>query len=210
MVNLTKIYTRIGDGGQTNLVDMSFTAKTDARVQAYGDTDEANSVIGVALATGGLPERVETMLRHIQNELFDVGADLANPVVTNPTWEPLRIIPECIDRLEAWCDELSEDLPRLRSFILPGGTPAGSYLHLARTIVRRAERSAWAAVEAHGTDEGDEERPGGVNPLAVKYLNRLSDLLFIMSRVANGTDGEILWVPGGERNPAGAPKGDTR
>lgn len=201
MVNLTRIYTRTGDAGETRLSDNSVTRKTDLRVEAYGQVDEANSAIGVALATGGLDERCTAALAIIQNELFDLGADLSNPLSANPPWEPLRVIQSSIDRLEVWCDEFGEDLPNLRSFILPGGTAAAANLHVARTICRRAERAAWRAVEAHGTDVAAEPGvQGGVNPLAVTYLNRLSDLLFIMSRYANRDD-EVLWVPGGERNP---------
>lgn len=197
MVTLSKIYTRTGDAGTTRLSDNSEARKTDARVEAYGHVDEANSAVGLALAFGGLPERVVEMLSLIQNELFDVGADLSTPLNPEPKWAPLRIEQASVDRLEAFCDELQEDLPVLRSFILPGGTQAGAQLHVARTITRRAERQAWRCVEEFGTDE-----TGGINLLAITYLNRLSDLLFIMSRAANGTEGEILWVPGTDReNP---------
>lgn len=191
MVHLTRIYTRTGDAGQTRLSDMSLTDKTDPRVAAYGDVDEANSAIGVALATGELPTEIGDVLRHIQNEMFDVGADLSNPVTPNPEFEPLRVESEYIDRLEAWCDQFTAGLPTLRSFILPGGSLSAAHLHIARTVTRRAERSAWLAVQQH---------PDEVNLLAVKYLNRLSDLLFILTRAANGTAGDVLWVPGGERN----------
>jgi cob(I)alamin adenosyltransferase len=194
MVTLSKIYTRTGDKGTTRLVDNSEVRKTDLRVEAYGHVDEANSAIGVALALGGLPERVVEMLGLIQNELFDLGSDVANPLDPAPKWEPLRIEQPSIDRLEAYCDELQDELPVLRSFILPGGSPAGAQLHVARTIARRAERAAWRCAEEHGFDA-----VGGVNPLAITYLNRLSDLLFIMSRAANGTDNEVLWVPGTDR-----------
>ncbi|HQD21169.1 MAG TPA: cob(I)yrinic acid a,c-diamide adenosyltransferase [Arachnia sp.] len=194
MVTLSKIYTRTGDKGTTRLVDNSEVRKTDLRVEAYGHVDEANSAIGVALALGGLPERVVEMLGLIQNELFDLGSDIANPLDPAPKWEPLRIEQPSIDRLEAYCDELQDELPVLRSFILPGGSPAGAQLHVARTIARRAERAAWRCAEEHGFDA-----VGGVNPLAITYLNRLSDLLFIMSRAANGTDNEVLWVPGTDR-----------
>lgn len=201
MVVLNRIYTRTGDGGETRLSDMSLTRKTDLRVQAYGDVDETNSVIGVALATGGIPEPLTRALAVVQNELFDLGADLSNPLRADPKYPPLRIEQASVDRLEGWCDEFGDPLPKLRSFILPGGSPAGAQLHLARTICRRAERSAWLALEAYGTEEvpADDERPGGVNPVAVTYLNRLSDLLFIASRAVNGTDDEVLWVPGGDR-----------
>ena len=209
MVNLTRIYTRTGDAGETRLSDNSVARKTDLRVQAYGHVDEANSAIGVALATPGLPTAIAAALAVVQNELFDVGADLSNPLVKDPQWEPLRIIQSSIDRLEAWCDEFGEPLPNLRSFILPGGTMAAAQLHVALTIVRRAERTAWEAADQHGMEVGslEDDIPGGINPLAIKYLNRLSDLLFIMSRAANG-DQEVLWVPGGERNPAHTAHGE--
>ena len=204
MVRLTRIYTRTGDAGQTQLSDLSPVSKTDPRVAAYGDVDEANSAIGVALAARGLPDDVAAVLRTIQNEMFDVGADLSTPlrapVSANPLPE-LRITQEYIDRLEAWCDQFGNPLPNLKSFILPGGSPAAAQLHLARTVVRRAERAAWAAVQAYGTDiVADPQLSGGVSTLAITYLNRLSDLLFILTRVVNGSDGDVLWVPGGERS----------
>jgi cob(I)alamin adenosyltransferase len=202
MVNLNRIYTRTGDAGATRLSDMSWARKTDARVRAYGDVDEANSVIGLALAMGGLSDEVADLLRLVQNELFDLGADLSNPLSENPPYPPRRIEQASIDRLEAWCDEFTERLPNLSSFILPGGSPAAAHLHQARTVTRRAERSAWAAVEAYGNDPStSEEVPGGINQLALTYLNRLSDLLFILTRVVNGEAGDILWVPGGDRRP---------
>ena len=202
MVHLTRIYTRTGDAGQTRLSDNSVARKTDPRVEAYGSVDELNSAIGVLLANHDVDDDAHGALRIIQNELFDLGADLSNPVAPNPKWEPLRIIQPSIDRLEAWCDEFSADLPDLRSFILPGGTVAGAQLHLARTVVRRAERTAWDAVEAYGLGVQPEGQPGGVNIIAVTYLNRLSDLLFIASRLVNGADAEVLWVPGADREPA--------
>ncbi len=202
MVNLTRIYTRTGDAGETRLSDNSVARKTDLRVRAYGDVDEANAILGIATASGELPEALQAALRTIQNELFDVGADLSTPVVADPPWAPLRIEQANVDRLEAWCDEFSTDLPDLRSFILPGGTVAGAQLHLARTVVRRAERTAWDAVEAYGLGVQPEGQPGGVNIIAVTYLNRLSDLLFIASRVANVAAGDVLWVPGKDREPA--------
>lgn len=204
MVNLTRIYTRTGDAGQTRLSDASLAAKTDPRVDAYGHVDEANCVLGIALATGGIPDAVTSALREVQNELFDVGADLSNPVVENPQWEPLRIIQPSVDRLEGWCDAFSEGLPDLRSFILPGGSLAGSYLHLARTVVRRAERAGWRAAETYGLGVQAEGSAGGVNQLALTYLNRLSDLLFIVARATDGPAGEVLWVPGKDREPADA------
>ena len=201
MVRLTRIYTRTGDGGSTRLSDMSLVRKTDPRLEAYGDVDEANSVLGVALAADGLPESVATLLRTVQNEMFDLGADLSNPLRPDPEWEPLRITQDYIDRLENWCDEFSDPLPALTSFILPGGSMAAAQLHVARTVTRRAERAAWAAVELYGTEPATEEQgAGGINALAVTYLNRLSDLLFILIRVVNGRAGDVLWVPGGLRN----------
>ena len=200
MVVLSKIYTKTGDAGRTRLTDMSEVTKNDLRVEAYGDVDEANAAIGVALATGGLPDEVATVLRTVSNEMFDVGADLSNPLRPRADGdpEPLRVTQPYVDRLEAWCDRFGDPLPTLRSFILPGGSLAAAELHVARTVTRRAERAGWAAVAQYGTDasaEGD----GGVNVLALLYLNRLSDLLFILIRVANGPEGDVLWVPGGDR-----------
>nr|WP_294690842.1 cob(I)yrinic acid a,c-diamide adenosyltransferase [uncultured Friedmanniella sp.] len=203
MVRLTRIYTRTGDGGSTRLSDMSLAPKTDPRIEAYGTVDEANAILGVVLATGDLPAAVADRLRAVQNEMFDLGADLSNPLRPDPAWEPLRITQDCVDRLERWCDEYSAALSPLTSFILPGGSMAAAQLHVARTVTRRAERSAWVAVERYGTEPvADPEVPGGLNALALTYLNRLSDLLFILIRVLNGPDGDILWVPGGERNHA--------
>ncbi|TXJ06598.1 MAG: cob(I)yrinic acid a,c-diamide adenosyltransferase [Aeromicrobium sp.] len=190
MVHLTKIYTRTGDDGTTNLVDFTRTDKNDLRLVVYADTDEANSQIGVALATGELPANVVSVLSHVQNDLFDVGSDIGNPVVPDPKYPPLRVEPDYIDRLEAWCDQFNEELEKLHSFILPGGTLAAAHLHVARTVVRRAERSAWAAIAQH---------PETTNVLTAKYLNRLSDLLFILGRYANKERGDVLWVPGGDR-----------
>ena len=190
MVNLTRIYTRTGDHGETRLGDMSTTTKNDLRLQAYADVDEANAHIGVALSQGDLDEDVALVLSRIQNDLFDVGADFCTPVVENPEFPPLRIEQEYVDRLEQWCDRYNESLPNLRSFILNGGTPGAALLHVARTVVRRAERSAWAAYGEHGET---------MNEVAITYLNRLSDLLFILARHANRETGDVLWVPGGER-----------
>lgn len=203
MVNLTRIYTRTGDAGRTRLSDGSEAAKTDLRVEAYGAVDEANSVLGIALATGGLPDDLAAALAEIQNELFDLGADLSTPVVPDPAWTPLRIDQAGVDRLERWCDQFSAGLPPLASFILPGGTLAAAQLHLARTVVRRAERAGWRAAEKYGLD-GPTAAPGGINPLALTYLNRLSDLLFIASRAANGASGDVLWIPGKDREPTDA------
>lgn len=188
-VHLTRIYTRTGDDGTTGLSDMSRVAKTDARLVAYADCDEANAAIGAALALGHPDTQITDVLRQIQNDLFDAGADLSTPIVENPKHPPLRIAQSYIDRLEGWCDAYNAGLPALKSFVLPGGSPLSALLHVARTVVRRAERSAWAAVDAH---------PEGVSVLPAKYLNRLSDLLFILSRVAN-PDGDVLWRPGGDR-----------
>ena len=190
MVNLTRIYTRTGDGGRTRLGDMSETTKTDSRLWAYADVDEANAHLGLALAQGGLDDDVVAVLTRVQNDLFDVGADFCTPVVPDPEFPPLRIEQHYVDRLEGWCDHYNEDLPKLRSFILNGGTLGGAHLHVARTVVRRAERSAWAAWDEHADS---------MNQLAITYLNRLSDLLFILARHANREQGDVLWVPGGER-----------
>lgn len=190
MVNLTRIYTRTGDDGSTALGDMSRTAKTDLRIGAYADVNEANAGIGVALAMGGLGESAEEVLLRVQNDLFDVGADLATPVVESSSRPALRVEQRYIDRLEADCDRFLEPLSKLRSFILPGGTVGAALLHQATTVVRRAERSTWAALEVHGES---------MNPLTAKYLNRLSDLLFILARTANVSRGDVLWVPGENR-----------
>ena len=190
MVNLTRIYTRTGDGGQTKLGDMSDTSKNDPRLEAYATVDEANAQLGVALATGGLDDDVVAVLTRVQNDLFDVGADLCTPVVPDPEFPPLRIEQDYVDRLEKWCDEYNEHLPRLRSFILNGGTPAAAHLHVARVVIRRAERAGWRAHEQYADT---------MNVLALTYLNRLSDLVFILARHANRERGDVLWVPGGER-----------
>ncbi|HEY9522229.1 MAG TPA: cob(I)yrinic acid a,c-diamide adenosyltransferase [Thermopolyspora sp.] len=187
-VVLSKIYTRTGDDGTTTLGDMSRTRKTDPRLAAYADVEEANAAIGVALALGQLGSPVEAVLGRIQNELFDLGADLCTPVAENPEFPPLRVEQAYIDRLESQCDHFNADLKPIRSFILPGGGPGTALLHTARTVVRRAERATWAALEAHDD----------VNPLTAKYLNRLSDLLFILCRVSADGD-EPLWKPGATR-----------
>jgi cob(I)alamin adenosyltransferase len=186
-VHLTRIYTRTGDDGTTGLSDFSRVSKTDARLAAYADCDEANAAIGVAIAVGQPEQRIADVLRQIQNDLFDAGADLSTPLAENPKYPPLRVTQPYIDRLEKWCDDFNKGLQPLNSFVLPGGSPLASLLHVARTVVRRAERSAWAAIEQH---------PSQVSALPPKYLNRLSDLLFILSRLANA-DGDVLWQPGG-------------
>jgi cob(I)alamin adenosyltransferase len=189
-VVLSRIYTRTGDDGTTALGDMSRAPKTDPRLAAYADTDEANCAIGVAVTMGQLPAEIAALLVRIQNELFDVGADLCNPISEDPAYPPLRIDADYITALEQACDEFNAGLPVLRSFVLPGGSPAAALLHVARTVVRRAERSTWAALDVHG---------GAMNPLTAQYLNRLSDLLFILARRVNEPDGDLLWKPGGER-----------
>ena len=185
-VHLTRIYTKTGDDGTTALGDFSRVPKTDVRLAAYADTDEANAAIGVAVTVGGLAEEVLAPLRQVQNDLFDVGADLCTPIIPDPKYPPLRVTDDYVTRLEGWCDRFNEGLPELDSFILPGGTPGAAYLHVARTVARRAERSVWALLAA------DAEH---TNPLTAQYLNRLSDLLFILGRVAN-PGGDVLWRPG--------------
>ncbi len=197
MVVLSQIYTRTGDDGSTSLGDMSRTHKTDPRLVAYADVDEANSAIGVAVTCGDLPADVVATLTRLQNDLFDVGADLCTPLAPTYDHPPLRVHAAWIDELEQACDRFGEPLETLRSFVLPGGTPGSAYLHVARTVTRRAERATWAAIEAYGTDD-----EGGVNPLTARYLNRLSDLLFVLGRCANhDRGGDVLWVPGGGREP---------
>lgn len=188
-VHLTRIYTRTGDDGTSSLSDFSRVEKSDARLMAYADCDEANAAIGVAVALGGPDEPLRTVLIRVQNDLFDAGADLSTPIVENPEYPPLRITEDYVERLENWCDEYNDSLPALNSFILPGGTALSALLHVARTVTRRAERSAWIAVKTY---------PLTVSPLPARYLNRLSDLLFILGRVAN-PEGDVLWKPGGER-----------
>lgn len=188
-VHITRVYTRTGDDGTTGLSDFSRVPKTDSRLVGYADIEEANAAIGVAIALGRPDEAITATLLQIQNDLFDAGADLATPMVDNPEHPPLRIVQDYIDRLEAWCDSYNQRLQPLNSFILPGGSPLSALLHVARTAVRRAERSAWAAVDA---------QPDTVSVLPAKYLNRLSDLMFVLCRLAN-PDGDVLWRPGGDR-----------
>ena len=180
-VRLTKIYTRGGDAGETSLGDGSRVSKLDPLVRAYGAVDELNSVVGWAEV-----EVDDARLRRIQNELFDLGADLSVPYEDGDG--KLRIAQDAVDGLEADCDAVNEALPELKSFVLPGGSEAAARLHIARAVCRRAESVAlWAAAER------------SVNPLALVYLNRLSDLLFILARAANGGAPEPLWKPGGSR-----------
>jgi cob(I)alamin adenosyltransferase len=197
MVNLTRIYTRTGDDGTTALGDFSRTPKTDPRLAAYADVDETNAAVGVAVTVGGLADDVVTLLRRVQNDLFDVGADLCTPLAATYDHPPLRVQAPWVDELEAACDTYNEPLAKLRSFVLPGGTAGSAHLHVARTATRRAERSTWAAIEVYGTGAD-----GGVNPLTATYLNRLSDLLFILGRYANhvSAESDVLWQPGGGRD----------
>ncbi len=189
-VVLSRIYTRTGDDGTTALGDRSRVAKTDSRLYAYADVEEANCAIGLVLALGRPSEDIAKLLIRIQNELFDAGADLCKPITKEAGQQTsLRIDGDYITRLEQSCDLYNEELSTLRSFVLPGGIPTGALLHYARTVVRRAERSAWAAVQEY-TDS--------VNPLSVRYLNRLSDLLFILARRSNAEVGDLLWKPGGD------------
>jgi cob(I)alamin adenosyltransferase len=185
-VRLTRIYTRTGDAGSTHLGDMSRVAKTDRRLVAYADVDETNSALGVALALGSPADDVAELLRTVQNDLFDVGADLSTPIIPDPKHPPLRITAAYTERLEAACDDHNARLTALTSFILPGGTPRAALLHQARVVARRAERSVWALLEV---------QPERTNPETARYLNRLSDLLFILARTAN-PGGDILWEPG--------------
>ena len=200
MVNLTKIYTRTGDDGSTSLGDFSRTSKNDPRLLAYADTNEANAALGVAVAAGGLDQDLVATLTRVQNELFDVGADLCTPLQLTYQYPPLRVDSPWIDDLETDCDHYLARVEKLRSFILPGGTVGSAHLHVATTVVRRAERTTWAAIDALGNQPGERPGEGGVNVLTAKYLNRLSDLLFILSRVANiPIGGDVLWQPGGGR-----------
>ncbi len=184
-VRLTRIYTRAGDRGETSLGDGSRVPKLDCRIGAFGTVDELNSVLGLALASPDLPDRLRVAINGVQNDLFDVGADLSVPFGVT---DRLRVTQSAVDALERLCDELNEELAPLKSFVLPGGTEAAARLHVARATCRRAERDALAANEQHD-----------LNPLVLAYLNRLSDLLFIAARTANATGGrdEPLWKPGG-------------
>lgn len=190
MVTLNRIYTRTGDKGSTRLASGAEVSKTDPRVAAYGSVDELNAVIGLARLHSGQNDRIDAMLGRIQNELFDLGADLATPFDPEPKWEALRILDGQVERLESEIDWMNESLKPLDSFILPGGSPLSAHLHLARTVCRRAEREAVAAQEA-GRD---------VSAVAVRYLNRLSDHLFCAARRANahGAD-DVKWKPGATR-----------
>jgi cob(I)alamin adenosyltransferase len=190
-INLTRIYTKLGDAGETHLGDMSRVPKTHPRIEAYGTVDELNAQLGLtlALAEDDLPDGYADWLRRIQNDLFDVGADIAAPAAAEAKRERLRVLPEQTQWLEERCDEINATLEPLKSFVLPGGTPSAALLHVCRTVCRRGERLTVAC--------GDE-----LNPEVVRYLNRLSDLLFILSRGANQGQ-EPLWEPG--RYGAGGP-----
>ncbi len=178
-INLTRIYTKLGDSGETHLGDMSRVSKCHPRVEAYGTVDELNSFLGVALLATGLPERFAQWLSRAQNDLLDIGADLSVP--SGGDRERLRVSPEYVQWLEQACDEINAKLPPLHSFVIPGGNPAAAQLHVCRTVCRRAERRAIAVEDG--------------NPEVVRYLNRLSDLLFILARAA-GEEHESLWEPG--------------
>ena len=187
-IHLTRIYTKTGDDGTSALGDFSRVPKTHPRLAAYADVDETNAAVGVAIALGGLAPDVAELVTAVQNDLFDVGADLCVPI-TPETEGRLRITEAYVERLEQACDRYNDALAPLTSFILPGGSPGAALLHVARTVSRRAERTAWAIAEAEA------ER---TNPLTAKYLNRLSDLLFILCRVANDNgNADVLWKPGG-------------
>lgn len=190
MVRLSRIYTKQGDGGRTRLASGAEVSKSDRRVEAYGAVDELNAAIGVARLYTGQNERIGAMLGRVQNELFDLGADLATPLDPPPAWEALRMVDSQVERLESEIDSMNGQLPPLDSFILPGGSPLAAQLHVARTVCRRAEREAVRLVEAGQA----------VNPKAVRYLNRLSDHLFVAARHANATGaGDVLWAPGATR-----------
>lgn len=192
MVKLTKIYTKTGDEGITSLGDFSRVPKTDSRIEAFADVDEANSAIGVAvaLAHGEFKPETINLLQKIQNDLFDLGADLCFPLRSDYAKQPLRVSEDWVLDLERAIDRYNADLAKLDSFIIPGGTALAAGLHLARTVVRRAERATWRAIEIHGLEDG------GVNPMTAKYLNRLSDLLFVLARAANKSDGgDVKWIP---------------
>ena len=190
-VILSRIYTRAGDGGTTRLAGGESVAKDAARIRAIGAVDETNAVIGLARLHMAAEPEVEAILVRVQNDLFDLGADLATPDRGEPLpYEPLRIIDAQVERLERDLDGLNASLAPLKSFILPAGSAASAHLHLARTVCRRAECEMVALARIEGE---------AVSPAALKYVNRLSDLLFVAARFANGREGDVLWVPGGER-----------
>lgn len=186
-VRINRVYTKVGDDGTTALGDGTRIPKTDPRIGAYAEAEETNTAIGIAIELGSLPTELTNVLRSVQNDLFDVGADLATPIAESPKYPPLRVTDEYIERLEGWCDQFNEPLPKLQSFILPGGSGGAALLHNSRTVARRAERAGWTLIE---------HDPDYTNTLAVKYLNRLSDLLFILARHST-SEGDVLWQPGG-------------
>lgn len=191
-VHLTRIYTRTGDAGTTALGNGDRVPKTDPRIAAYADVDECNAAIGSALALANLADDVRAVLTTVQNDLFDLGADLCNPITPEPPkYPPLRVTDDYVTRLEGYCDEFNARLSKLDSFILPGGTPGAALLHVARTIARRAERAVFGLLESE---------PDRTSKLPAQYLNRLSDLLFILARVANNDGaGDVKWLPGANR-----------
>lgn len=201
MVKLTKIYTKTGDEGITGLGDFSRVPKTDSRIEAFADVDEANSAIGVAVALAHGEFKPDTigLLQKIQNDLFDLGADLCFPLRSDYAKPPLRVNEDWVTDLEQAIDSYNADLAKLDSFIIPGGTALAAGLHLARTVVRRAERATWRAIEIHGTEMAKAgHEGGGVNVTTAKYLNRLSDLLFVLARTANAdAGGDVKWQPRG-------------
>lgn len=192
MVKINKIYTRTGDDGTTGLVGTRRVRKTDPRVEAYGTVDEANSFIGLAAVHAGDKTRIGEVLRAVQNDLFDVGADLATPIEDGEkAGAALRVTPRQVDKLEDLIDEFNEPIPPLQSFVLPGGTPLAAELHAARTVTRRAERAAVALYDAQSKATSIE---------TIRYLNRLSDLLFVLARAANANGAsDVLWRPGAGR-----------
>ena len=191
MVKLTRIYTKTGDDGTTSLGDMSRTSKTDPRLEAYATVDEANSYIGIITALGenNVDKEILEILSYVQNDLFDVGADLCVPIRDGESGN-LRVTEKQITYIETYIDIFNKNLDPLTSFVIPSGTITAAHLHVARTVVRRAERRTWAALSAFSS---------GVNPLTAKYLNRLSDLLFVLARYSNRDAGDVLWVPGEHR-----------
>lgn len=191
MVVLNKIYTRTGDGGETRLATGEPVRKSDPRVEAYGAVDETNACLGLARLHASADPWLDQVLERVQNDLFDLGADLATPDAPDLGWEPLRVVQSQVDRLEREIDAINADLQPLTSFVLPAGAPLAAALHLARTVCRRAEREVVRL---------DERRPGSVSGPALRYLNRLSDLLFVASRRANGNGADdVLWKPGATR-----------
>ncbi len=190
-IHLTRIYTKTGDAGTTALGNGERVAKTSPRIAAYAEVDETNAAIGVALALGDIADDVRKVLTLVQNDLFDVGADLCNPITPDPKYPPLRVTEDYVTRVEGYCDLFNERLSKLDSFILPGGSTGAALLHVARTIARRAERASFALLE---------DDPQRTSKLPAQYLNRLSDLLFILARVANSNGhSDVKWVPGANR-----------